>query len=792
MPSEEIVGQILGHYRIIRPVGYGGMATVFLAQDIHLQREVAIKIFRPQSAKSADFLRRFTREAQVLARLDHPNILPIYDYGEQNGLAYLVMPLIVNGSLKDLLQVHKVLPPPQALLLAGQILQALQYAHERGFIHRDIKPGNMLFKEDGTLLLSDFGLVKVLSADGGNTSLLESASQVGQSASGTPQYMAPEQIKGQASPLSDIYSVGVVLYEMLTGTRPFTADNVMGIWMKHLYEPPRPLRQINPQIPPQLEAVVLRALEKDPAKRYQHPADFFQALVQTTLPTQVTMQEDPSDPTTRLPESTSVASADTSSTTVQGQQAETPPPVSAPRSSPTIPEFGTATAVTSSATQSMPATNHSRLTRRSLMLVSIMLLVILSLVAGLGVFLLSGQHSSPPPVTTIHLPPLPTQCPPAGTARSAVTAPLALGNHTNIVYTINGSNATGPTFGALERLDVTTGTKTEILRLAHVAIADPQLSADGQWLLFISSGADGLLKLQLLRMDGEGLQTLYCTHGPAGNSLSAMDNIQWSPNRKLVVFSTFNDNPNGGGTSFIYMLNTSSGQLQRLLQIPRGYTNAFPEKWLDNTRFYLMLALPDGPPGIIQLIDTSRGPNQDLSMLQPVFQSNGGVAFDTTLDGSKLFVTQWSSSLAGNIGPSSIFMASPTGGSQKVIYNSKTLAVTTVRVVSRTTLLLVIGNFAAQLPLGPPTPTDTTQNGLWKINTDGTGLIRLTTSNSQLNQYTQCSWSNVSRDGKMYALAVPGKGTDSLAFGSLNGGPPTILAQSSAGTASSIVGWTTM
>src|SRR5260370_17993016 len=130
-----------------------------------------------------------------------------------------------------------------------------------------------------------------------------------------------------------------------------------------------------------------------------------------------------------------------------------------------------------------------------------------------------------------------------------------------------------------------------------------------------------------------------------------------------------------------------------------------------------MLALPDGPPGIIQLVDTSRGPNQDLSMLQPVFQSNGGVAFDTSIDGSKLFVTQWSSSLAGNIGPSSIFMASPTADSQKVIYNSQTLAVTTLRLVSRTTLPLVIRNFATQLPIGSPNPADTSQNGLWEKNT---------------------------------------------------------------------------
>ena len=282
MRPEDLIGQILGHFRIVRLIGYGGIATVFLAQDINLRRDVAIKVFSPRPGETADFLRRFTREAQVLAQLDHPNILPIFEYGEQNGLAYLVMPYMAKGSLQDLLKEHKALPILQVIHLATQILNALQYAYERGLIHRDIKPGNILLKADGTLLLSDFGLVKVLSADGDKNPPIVATTQTGQIIAGTPDYMAPEQATGQATPSSDIYSVGVVLYEMLAGFRPFRADTALGVVVKHIYEQPPSIGQFNHWVSPQLEAVVLRALGKDPTKRYQRPVDFLQALEQAT------------------------------------------------------------------------------------------------------------------------------------------------------------------------------------------------------------------------------------------------------------------------------------------------------------------------------------------------------------------------------------------------------------------------------------------------------------------------------------------------------------------------------
>src|SRR5579885_1970298 len=279
MRPEEMTGHILGHYRMLRLLGYGGSSTVFLAQDINLQREVAVKVFQPRDGETRDFLHRFAREARVLAQLDHPNILPVYDYGEEGDSAYLVMPHMAGGSLRDRMRKQRKIPTSEAIQLISQVLNALQYAYDHGLIHRDIKPGNMLFKADGTLLLSDFGLVKVLSGETVSNFQTEPMSITGQSLSGTPDYMAPEQINGQAIPASDIYATGVVLYEMLTGSRLFTAENYVGVLMKHLYEQPRPMRDLNPAISPALEEDVLRALAKEPAKRYQHPRDFLSALV---------------------------------------------------------------------------------------------------------------------------------------------------------------------------------------------------------------------------------------------------------------------------------------------------------------------------------------------------------------------------------------------------------------------------------------------------------------------------------------------------------------------------------
>jgi serine/threonine protein kinase len=261
----------LGSYELIRRLGEGGMAQVYLARDTRLGREVAVKVLDNHLAERPGFRERFLREAQVAAALDHPNIVPLYDYGE-TGALYLVMPYLSGGSMQDVLK-RGPLPVGEVAKYGAQNADALEYAHKRNVVHRDVKPANMLLHADGRVLLADFGLAKIL--DGTE----RPASSRGRPDAGTPEYMAPEQIEGRTEARSDIYGLGVVLYLLLTGYLPFTGTTSAGVMEGHLYRLPEPPRRRNPRVTPAMEAVVLRALAKHPADRYQTGGELGAALM---------------------------------------------------------------------------------------------------------------------------------------------------------------------------------------------------------------------------------------------------------------------------------------------------------------------------------------------------------------------------------------------------------------------------------------------------------------------------------------------------------------------------------
>lgn len=268
----ELVGHSLGRYHIIEPLGQGGMASVFRAYDTNLDRDVAIKVIRPDVDQTMgnEFLKRFQHEARALAKLDHPYILKVLDYGEQDGLPYLVMPFVPGGTLKQ--KMGQPIPYPEAAALLAPIARALDYAHHQNIIHRDVKPANILISTSGAPLLSDFGIAKMLES-GGGTQL--TATGVG---IGTPDYMAPEQWMGKADPSTDIYSLGVVFYEMITGHRPYTADTPAAVLLKHLRDPlPRPRIFIS-NLPEAVEQVVFKALAKEPANRFSDMGEFAKIL----------------------------------------------------------------------------------------------------------------------------------------------------------------------------------------------------------------------------------------------------------------------------------------------------------------------------------------------------------------------------------------------------------------------------------------------------------------------------------------------------------------------------------
>lgn len=263
----------LGSYELVRPLGEGGMAQVYLARDIRLGREVAVKVLDQRLGARPGFRERFLREGRVAASLDHPNIVPLYDFGESDlRLLYLVMPFVSGGSLQDRLK-EAPFPIGEVATYGAQIADALEYAHKRGVVHRDVKPANMLLHADGRLMLSDFGLAKIIGSSA------RPATPRNHPDAGTPEYMAPEQINGRSDERSDIYALGVVIYLLLTGRLPFTGSTSAKVMERHLYRLPKEPRQINPAVTPAMQNVVLRALAKHPEDRYQRASELGGALL---------------------------------------------------------------------------------------------------------------------------------------------------------------------------------------------------------------------------------------------------------------------------------------------------------------------------------------------------------------------------------------------------------------------------------------------------------------------------------------------------------------------------------
>src|SRR5579883_426453 len=255
-----------GRYEITHLVARGGMAQVYRARDALLDRPVALKVLFPELSVDRAFVERFRREAQAAANLSHPNIVPVFDWGEDDGTYFIVMEYVDGRPLSALLRASGPLPPERAVDIGANVAAALAYAHRHGVIHRDVKPGNVLITDDGLVKVTDFGIARAVNTE-------DSLTQTG-AVMGTATYFSPEQAEGLGvDARSDIYSLGVVLFEMLTGRPPFLGDTPVAVASKHVREHPPLPREINPAVPPDLEAVIMKCMAKSPDYRYATAED---------------------------------------------------------------------------------------------------------------------------------------------------------------------------------------------------------------------------------------------------------------------------------------------------------------------------------------------------------------------------------------------------------------------------------------------------------------------------------------------------------------------------------------
>jgi beta-lactam-binding protein with PASTA domain len=258
-----------GRYQVLRRIGSGGMADVYCARDTHLGRDIALKMLHRRYAQDQEFVERFRREAKSAAGLQHPNVVGVFDRGEHEGTYYIAMEHLPGRTLKQVVEQEAPLPQERVIALGRQILEAAGFAHRRGVIHRDFKPHNVIVDDEWNAKVTDFGIARA-----GASEMTETGSIMG-----TAQYLSPEQAQGHSvTAASDLYSIGVMLYELLAGRLPFEGDSAVSVALKHLSEPPPPLSQLRPDVDPGLESVVMAALAKQPEQRWQTAEEFSAAL----------------------------------------------------------------------------------------------------------------------------------------------------------------------------------------------------------------------------------------------------------------------------------------------------------------------------------------------------------------------------------------------------------------------------------------------------------------------------------------------------------------------------------
>lgn len=403
---DDLTGKQFGPYQIVAPLGEGGMAAVYKAYQPSMERYVAVKVLPRQMAESSEFIARFKREAHLLAQLQHPHILPVFDYGQTpDGYTYIVMPFIQSGTLSDVLSKRRMgLPEIRRIIV--QVGDALGYAHARGMIHRDVKPSNVLVDERGNCLLTDFGLAR-MTADASASAKLTSSGAI----MGTPAYMSPEQGAGHSlDGRSDIYSLGIIFYEMVTGQVPYYAETPIAIVFKHIQDPLPPARKLVADLPEEVEKVLLKALAKSPGDRYQSAEDFVHA-VQLAIPDQPTGKQVPVMPPPDAAGATMVAMPPSRPPTPPSQPAyqtvRDAPPSNPPYTPQSQPRYNPA---------SQPPVAPARSAAAPLWALAVVGILLVCVIGALVLIFGANYARSMITPTETSIPPTPTILPPTATA----------------------------------------------------------------------------------------------------------------------------------------------------------------------------------------------------------------------------------------------------------------------------------------------------------------------------------------------------------------------------------------
>ncbi|HID62602.1 MAG TPA: serine/threonine-protein kinase, partial [Anaerolineae bacterium] len=519
-----LMGQTLGAYRIIEQIGRGGMATVYKAYEPALDRYVAIKVLPQYFAHDPDFAARFEREAKAVAKLNHPNILPIYSFGQEAGLTYIAMRYVEAGTLKEMLGQPLDLKTTADIL--GQIGRALDYAHQRGIVHRDVKPANVLMAEGKWVLLTDFGLARMIES---SVQLTKTGVGVG-----TPAYISPEQGQGlKVDARTDIYSLGVMLYEMVTGKVPYEAETPVAVVLKHITAPLPLPRDVNPDLPEAVERVILKAMAKAPEDRYQTAVEMVEALERAVAGVPVT--EKP-------PEVRPIPMEEVPSAVVT--EPTPAPAVVVPVEAPPVVKKG------------LPGWVWG--------VVGAVGVLVLLIVAG-GVFLaMRGEKPSPTPEATVALVATPTPLPAMPTATPMTLAPVSPGRPPIAAKEVKPCQWDGLGPG-LCIFPLEGGAPTKILEDAGLEIpGPPSWSPDGQRIAFSAlkpgEDPDHDSTIYIVNADGSGLTELPSM---CNDILPA-----WSPDGQWLAFHSCGDlaimRPDGSDQTVIW--HSRSGECVEQLQ----------------------------------------------------------------------------------------------------------------------------------------------------------------------------------------------------------------------------------